>query len=136
MKETRMRGNGGRAWRRMALAMAMVAALACAGRATARKDKKQEELVKLKIYVTAGVDNKPVGNASVYVRVPEGKKGKLGEMNLKTNEDGTVKSPDVPKGRVLIQVVAEGWKTYGKWYDLEKDEEEVKIHLEDRPHWY
>jgi hypothetical protein len=121
-------------------AVALLAVIVCAPWKAAfgapAKDHRQVPMAKLKISVTAGADNKPVGNASVYVRVPEGKDGKLGEMNLKTNEDGTVKSPDVPKGKVLIQVVAEGWKTYGKWYDLEKDEEEIRIHLEDRPHWY
>jgi hypothetical protein len=121
-------------------AVALVAVIVCAPWKRALGgpggDQKQVPMTKLKISVTAGVDNKPVGNASVYVRVPEEKGGKLGEMNFKTNEDGTVKSPDVPKGKVLIQVVAEGWKTYGKWYDLEKDEEDLRIHLEDRPHWY
>jgi hypothetical protein len=122
------------------LAAALLAAIVCApwkgASGVLAADQKQVPMAKLKISVTAGMDNKPVGNASVYVRVPEGKNGKLGEMNFKTNEDGTVKSPEVPKGKVLIQVVAEGWKTYGKWYDLEKDEEDIKIHLEDRPHWY
>jgi hypothetical protein len=119
---------------------ALLAAIVCAPWKAAlggpAADQKQVPVAKLKISVTAGADNKPVGNASVYVRVPEGKGGKLGEMNFKTNEDGTVKSPDVPKGKVLIQVVAEGWKTYGRWYDLENDEEDIRIHLEDRPHWY
>jgi hypothetical protein len=95
-----------------------------------------EGTVKIKIHVTAGDGNKPVANASVYVRYQGDKKGKLSELDLKTNEDGTVKVPELPKGRMLIQVVAEGWKTFGKYYDLEKDEEEVAIHLENRPRWY
>jgi hypothetical protein len=95
-----------------------------------------EGTVKLKIHVTAGDGNKPAANASVYVRYEENKKGKQAELDLKTNEDGTVKVPELPKGRMLIQVVAPGWKTFGKYYDLEKDEEEVTIHLENRPRWY
>jgi len=87
-----------------------------------------------------GSDDKPVPNASVYVRFNEAggflHKDKLAEMNFKTNQDGSVKVPDVPQGKVLIQVVAKGWHTYGKWYDVDKDEITVSIKLEPPPHWY
>jgi hypothetical protein len=58
------------------------------------------------------------------------------EMNFKTNQDGSVKVPEIPQGKVLIQVIATGWHTYGKWYDLEKDEETITIKLVPPPHWY
>jgi len=94
---------------------------------------------KLRIVVTAG-ENKPIGNASVYVRfnTPGGflRHEKQVEMNFKTNQDGSVKVPEVPQGKILIQVIAKGWHTYGKWYDVEKDEETIAIKLEPPPHWY
>lgn len=94
---------------------------------------------KLRIVVTAG-DDKPVGNASVYVRfsTPGGflHHDKLAEMNFKTNQDGSVKVPEIPQGKVLIQVIATGWHTYGKWYDVQKDEETIAIKLAPPPHWY
>jgi len=93
---------------------------------------------KLRIHITA--NDKPVGNASVYVRFPVSgglfHKDKLAELNLKTNEDGSVKVPDIPRGKILIQVVAKGWKTYGKWYDVATDAMTVEIKLESPPHWY
>jgi hypothetical protein len=96
-------------------------------------------VVKLKITVVSAND-KPVPNASVYVRFNESggflHKDKLAEMNFKTNEDGSVKVPDVPQGKILIQVIAKGWHTYGKWYDIEKDEETIQVKLEPPPHWY
>ena len=104
------------------------------------KDKKPEQpMVRLRIVVTGNTD-KPVSNASVYVRytVPAGlfHKEKLAELDLKTNGDGTVKVPEVPQGKILIQIIAPGWHTYGKWYDIEQDEDTVEIKL-DRPHrWY
>ena len=61
---------------------------------------------------------------------------KLAELNFKTNQDGTVKVPEIPQGKILIQVIAKGWHTYGKWYDINKDEESVPIKLEPPPHWY
>jgi hypothetical protein len=96
-------------------------------------------MTKLKIHVWTDTD-KPVANASVYVRFyTQGgilHHDKLAEMNFKTNQDGSVKVPEVPQGRILIQVIATGWHTYGKWYDVEKDEESIDIKLVPPPHWY
>ncbi|HXW18756.1 MAG TPA: hypothetical protein VEJ39_10670 [Candidatus Acidoferrales bacterium] len=107
------------------------------------KDSKTDEAPesKLRISVTAAETGKPVGNASVYIRFPEGKtffthKDKQAEMNFKTNQDGSVKVPGVPRGKILIQVIAPGWHTYGKWYDVAKDEEEIEIKLDKPPRWY
>jgi hypothetical protein len=91
------------------------------------------------IEVTAGEKNKPVENASVYIRYPEARKfrsDKLIEMDMKTSAEGKVRVPLVPKGRILIQVVAEGWKTYGHWFDLTQDGQVFKIHLDPPHHWY
>ncbi len=106
-----------------------------------KKKKKSSEpaTAKLRIEV-ASPDGKPVGNASVYVRFNETvglfHKNKLAEMSFKTNQDGSVKVTDVPQGKILIQVIAKGWHTFGKWYDIETDSETVQIKLEAPPHWY
>ena len=103
------------------------------------KTEKQDSGTRLRIEVTAGEKNHPVDNASVYVRFPKEhalKREKLIEMNLKTNQEGIVKVPEIPRGKVLIQVIAENWKTFGRWYDVETDEQTIKIHLEKPPHWY
>ncbi len=105
------------------------------------QDKKTPDVsnVRLKIVVTNNED-KPVGNASVYVRfnVAGGflHKDKLAELSFKTNSDGSVKVPEVPQGKILIQVVAKGLHTYGKWYDIQKDQDTIEIKLEPAPHWY
>ena len=94
---------------------------------------------RVKVIVTTPED-KPVGNASVYVRFNTSggflRHDKEVEMNFKTNQDGSVKIPEIPQGKVLIQVIATGWHTYGKWYDMEKDEETISIKLARPPHWY
>jgi hypothetical protein len=108
---------------------------------TDKKDRNSSEprTTKLRIVVTDGND-KPIASASVYVRynVSGGflRQDKLAELNFKTNQDGTVKVPEIPQGKILIQVIAKGWHTYGKWYDIDKDEESVPIKLEPPPHWY
>jgi len=95
--------------------------------------------VKLKIVVT-GSNGSPVQNASVYVRykLPDGlfHKDKMAELDLKTASDGSVKVPAVPQGKVLIQVIAPGRHTYGKWYDFDKDEDSVDIKLDPPTHWF
>ena len=97
------------------------------------------DTTRLKI-VVMNSDDKPAGNASVYLRFNEAggflHKDRLAEMSFKTNEDGTVKVPSVPIGKVLIQVVGKGLHTYGKWYDITKDQEPIEIKLERVTHWY
>jgi len=96
-------------------------------------------MTRLKIRVTDAND-KPVGNASVYVRyyTPGGflRHEKLEELNFKTNQDGSVKVPEIPQGKILIQVIAKGWHTYGKWYEIAQSEQSVPIKLDPPPHWY
>jgi protocatechuate 3,4-dioxygenase beta subunit len=109
--------------------------------ASKQKDdhKSERSTVKLKILVTSP-DGKPVSNASVYVRFNESgglfHHDKLAELDLKTNEDGSVRVPPVPQGKIMVQVIAPGWHTFGKWYDVEKDEESIAIKLQPPPHWY
>ncbi len=95
---------------------------------------------KLRIEVKAGDENKPIGNASVYIRYdePHGvfRRKKEIELSFKTNQDGSVKVPEVPRGKVLVQVVAPGWHTFGRWYVVEKEEELIEIKLEKPPQWY
>ena len=100
---------------------------------------KQEGTTKLRIEVTAGDEGEPVESASVYVRYTQGRKlgkDKKIEQNWKTNKDGVIKVPEVPRGSVMIQVIAAGWKTFGKWYEMDQDEQTVKIRLQKPPRWY
>jgi hypothetical protein len=93
---------------------------------------------RLRIVVTG--NDKPVSNASVYVKYnePAGlfRRDKLAEMSFKTNLDGSVKVPEVPRGKILIQVIAKGWHTYGKWYEVETESETIQIKLDPPPRWY
>lgn len=95
--------------------------------------------VRLTIVVTGGEDRKPVDSASVYVRyVEEHKHGrdKKIEMNLKTNQSGVCHVPVIPPGKFIVQVIAEGWKTYGEYYDINQVEQTININLVRPPKWY
>ena len=93
---------------------------------------------RLTIEVTGGDANVPVENASVYVKTQrEGLiKDKKTEQNVKTNQQGVAHVPQPPVGRVLIQVVADGWKPFGRWFDVNESKQIVKIHLDRPPKWY
>ena len=94
---------------------------------------------RLTIVVTGGEEKKPVENASVYVKYVEerkiGKDKKI-EMNIKTNQEGVCHAPVIPPGKFLIQVVAEGWKTFGEYYDVSQAEQTIHISLARPPKWY
>jgi len=95
--------------------------------------------VKLTIVVTGGEDKMPIDSASVYVRYVEehkhGKDKKI-EMNLKTNRSGVCHVPVIPPGKFIVQVIAEGWKTYGEYYDVNQTEQTINITLVRPPKWY
>ena len=94
---------------------------------------------RITIEVTGGEKETPVENASVYFKYIEEhkiKKNKTTELNVKTNRDGVAHVPDAPLGRVLIQVLAEGWKSYGRWFDITDPKQTIKIRLERPPKWY
>ncbi len=111
---------------------------AAAGFSQAKQDQPQ---TKLRIEITAGEKSVPVDMASVYIRyvitdASKELKDKKFELNLKSNREGIASLPSLPRGKVTIQVIAPGWKTFGKIYELVDDEQTVKIHLEKPPSWY
>lgn len=94
---------------------------------------------RLTIEVTGGEKAVPVENASVYVKYVEEhiiKKDKKVELNVKTNREGIAHVAEAPVGRALVQIIAEGWKTYGRWYDITDPRQVIKIRLERPPKWY
>ena len=103
------------------------------------KSDADSKVVHLTIVVTGGEDKHPIDSASVYVRyVQERKlyKDKKIEMNLKTNMAGVVHVPEIPNGKIMIQIIAEGWKTYGEYFDVNQPEQTINIALARPPKWY
>jgi len=129
-----------------ALAFLFFLALPLCAQDTSAKDSQSPDnadavtaVKRLRIEVTGGEKNVGVENASVYLKYVEEKK--LGKdrkyaLNVKTNRSGVAHIPDPPMGKVLIQIVADGWKTYGKYYELTDPGEVIKIHLDRPPKWY
>ena len=124
---------------RAVLALGVALGLSAGARLSAQDEKapappEKHGTTRLRIEVTGGDANKPVDNASVYLRFPKEKKV---ELDLKTNQEGVARSPQIPQGRVLIQIVAPGWKTYGEYHDISESEQTIQIHLVKPPiKWY
>jgi uncharacterized GH25 family protein len=89
---------------------------------------------KLTIAVT-DLQGKPVDRASVIVKFVEGRsKAKLGmkirtEWETKTNQEGTVSIPAIPQGKILIQIIAKNYQTFGQIFDIQEEEKTVEIKL-------
>jgi len=89
---------------------------------------------RLQIVVT-NQNGKPVDNASVIVKFVGGRSVvKLGtkirkEWDLKTNQEGVAKIPAIPQGKILIQIIAHNYQTFGETYDVKEEEKTIDIKL-------
>lgn len=93
-----------------------------------------KELTALQIEVK-NPDGKPVDRASVIVRFVEGRsKVKFGKKittrwELRTNQLGMAKIPPIPQGKILVQVNAKGYQTYGKTHEVDEEAKTIEVKL-------
>lgn len=100
---------------------------------------KDAPVTRVTIEITGGANNAPIQNASVYVKYVEERtlrKDKHLELNVKSNREGVAHVPGAPLGHALIQIVAEGWKPFGRKYEITEANQVIKIHLDRPPKWY
>jgi hypothetical protein len=115
-------------------AVALLALLVAAGPADAG-----EEELRLEVVVTAEETGKPIPGASVYVKYTDERflrKDKKEELTGKTNEEGRAVVPGVRAGKVLVQVVVKGWKSFGQHYEVAGPKQTVEIKLKPAKKWY
>jgi len=91
-------------------------------------------MTRLRIQVR-NYNGKPVDRASVVVRFVEGRSpAKLGkkiitQWEVRTNQEGIVKIPPIPQGKILIQVIAKGYQTFGQTFEVAEEEKTIEIKL-------
>jgi hypothetical protein len=79
--------------------------------------------------------DKPVDNASVIVKFIQGHNmAKLGKANtleweMHTNQEGSVKIPPIPRGKILVQVIAKNYQTFGQTFDIDEAEKTIDVRL-------
>jgi Carboxypeptidase regulatory-like domain len=84
----------------------------------------------LNFVVLRDYNGKPVQNASVILH-PVDKRGKQGKggYQLKTDAEGKTSFDGVPYGKLRVQVLAQGFQTYGEDYDVSQPTTAITIKL-------
>lgn len=91
-------------------------------------------MTKIRIEVRS-LQDKPIDRASVVVRFVEGRSiVKLGKKvmtnwEVRTNQEGVARIPSIPQGKIRIQVIAKGYQTFGKVFEIEEPEKTIEIKL-------
>ena len=109
---------------------ALLAVLVLTGIAVGQKDKDDEPTSWLNFVVIKDDNGKPVRNAAVIMH-PVSVKGKQqhGGMELKTDSDGKADFDGIPYGMLRLQVLAQGFQTYGEDFDVNKPKMAFTIKL-------
>ena len=105
----------------------IVIVMLIAGLAAASDQKSSE----LKFTILKDENGKPVRNAEVVLH-PVGKDGKQKDdsYELKTHEDGRVSITGIPYGKMRIQIIAHGLRTYGEDFEINQPVHEITIKLQ------
>lgn len=84
---------------------------------------------KVTVTVLRAADGKPLKNAAVVFHPALGDTQE-GNMELKTNDEGVATLSIVPTGsQVLVQVIMQGYRTFGQKYDVPDSEKSITIKL-------
>lgn len=97
----------------------------------AQEDKDQEGPTSVLTFVVTREENgKPVRNAAVIMH-PVSTKGKQmpGGEELKTDTDGKTNYDGIPYGTLRVQVLAQGFQTYGEDFEIDKPKMDINIKL-------
>jgi 5-hydroxyisourate hydrolase-like protein (transthyretin family) len=90
----------------------------------------EHKSAELQFLVLKDANGKPVRNAEIVLH-PVSKDGKQKDegFELKTHEDGRATINGIPYGKMRVQVIAPGYKTYGEDYDISQPAHEITIKL-------
>lgn len=84
----------------------------------------------IKVTVLRSTDGKPVNDASVIFHPIKNGKDE-GAMELKSDDEGVVKIDVIPVGDTIrLQVIADGWRTYGEDYNIDGAKKEIVVKLQ------
>lgn len=115
-------------FRRLAIPVLLIA---LAGIAIAGKRKPEPPSSSLQFVIVTDSNGKPVRNAEIVLH-PVDKNGKQKDegLELKTHEDGKAAVSGIPYGKMRVQVIAPGFKTYGEDYEINQPNHEFTIKLQ------
>jgi hypothetical protein len=91
-------------------------------------------MTKLRVEVKT-LNERPIERASVVVRFVEGRSiAKFGkkirtQWEMRTNQEGWVRIPAIPQGKILIQAIAKGYQTFGEVFEIDEEEKTIEIKM-------
>lgn len=85
----------------------------------------------LNLIVVRNANGKPVKNAEVVLHVLD-KDGNMKQdgLELKTHEDGKAATDGIPYGKVRVQVIARGFRTWGNDFDVRQPTMDITVKLQ------
>jgi hypothetical protein len=106
----------------------LLPAAAIAGKKPSEPDQKTASVNMTVIRNSSG---KPVKNAEVVIHLIDNHgKAKQEGLELKTHDDGKAEATGIPYGKVRIQVIAPGFRTYGEDFSIDQPNLEFTIKLQ------
>lgn len=126
--------------KRVVIALTVVATLFFSLAAIAQRDKETDNAEPtswLNFLVLKDDNGKPVRNAAVIMHPVDvhGTQEK-GGMELKTDVDGKADFNGIPYGKLRVQVLAQGFQTYGEDFAIDKPKIELTIKLKRPQHQF
>jgi len=99
--------------------------------AAAAQKKTEKATARLNFVVIRDANGKPVRNAEIVLH-PLDKTGRQKEegLELKTHEDGKATVGGIPYGKMRIQVIAQGFRTYGEDFDIQLPNHDITIKMQ------
>src|SRR6266404_6054458 len=90
----------------------------------------QDDTAMLNFQVIRDYNGKPIRNASVVMH-PVQKNGKQakGGLQIKTDAEGKASFDGAPYGKLRVQVLAQGFQTFGSDYDIDKPTLEITVKM-------
>ncbi len=91
------------------------------------------EMTRLQV-VVKNLDGKPVEHAAVILKfVSSTAKIKIGKSTTtweaRTNQDGIMKVPPMPQGKIQVQVSAKGYQTFGQLFQIDEADKTIEVKL-------
>ena len=115
---------------KLRVALALIVAI-CVTIPAPRLHAGNDQYAVVRILVLKRYNGKPLRNAAVVLHEVKknGKQSNAG-LELKTDSEGRTFYEGVPYGKLRIQVIAPGFRTFGKDYDISEPEHEVVIKMQ------
>ena len=91
-------------------------------------------MTRLTVQVDSAETGKPIDRASVIVKFPDKLnpvkfKRSITSWETKTNQQGNVTIPEIPMGKITVQIIAQHFQTFGDIYQLNQPEQTITIKL-------